>query len=316
MDQDEQRLFADSLRQSIGRHGNDAVDAALAEVGWRSALADDPGAATRVVFGLLGELNLASSAIDDLLSFSLGLEPSDDRAVVLPALCGHTPPATYDRAELTISGLATARLDTAPTALVVIDASEQAYLATVNADAIGVVSVAGIDPDGRWRSVRGQVKVSGITVVRWNDAVASGQLALAQQLTSAARAMLELAKDHALTRNQFERPIASFQAVRHKLAESLVAVDSAEAALAAGWADPTPFAGTMAKAIAGNAAKTVAKHAQQVLAGMGFTSDHTFHRYLKRTLVLDQLLGSSAVLRTEIGQAIIETRQVPALLPL
>jgi alkylation response protein AidB-like acyl-CoA dehydrogenase len=72
----------------------------------------------------------------------------------------------------------------------------------------------------------------------------------------------------------------------------------------------------MAKAIAGDAAKTVAKHAQQVLAGMGFTSEHPFHHYLKRTMVLDQLLGSSTSLRTEIGRSVIDAGKLPPLLPL
>jgi alkylation response protein AidB-like acyl-CoA dehydrogenase len=128
--------------------------------------------------------------------------------------------------------------------------------------------------------------------------------------------MMSLAREHAVSRSQFDRPIGSFQAVRHKLAESLVAVEGAEAALDAGWADPTPFAATMAKAVAGNAAKTVAKHAQQVLAGMGFTSEHPFHRYLKRTMMLDQLFGSSASLRREIGEATIAAGELPPLLPL
>jgi alkylation response protein AidB-like acyl-CoA dehydrogenase len=128
--------------------------------------------------------------------------------------------------------------------------------------------------------------------------------------------MLNLAREHAIGRSQFDRPIGSFQAVRHKLAESLVAVEGADAALDGGWADPTPFAAAMAKAIAGNAAETVAKHAQQVLAGMGFTSEHPFHHYLKRTMVLDQLLGASASLRNEIGQAALDAGEAPPLLPL
>jgi hypothetical protein len=316
MDADDVRLFTSSFRQAIDRHGDKSVDAALADVDWRAALTDDPGSATRAVFGVLGERNLASTALDDVLTVALGMEPSGERAVVLPVLGGYLPPATYDRAELTIDGLASARIETTREVLVVVDGGKQHFLSRLERAAVESTAIEGIDPQGGWRSARGQVKVSGIKAVSWSDVVTAGQLAVAQQITSASRAMLELARQHALDRNQFDRPIASFQAVRHKLAESLVAVEGAEAALGAGWADPTTFAATIAKAIAGNAAKTVAKHAQQVLAGMGFTSEHPFHHYLKRTMMLDQLLGSSASLRREIGEAAIAAGELPPLLPL
>jgi Acyl-CoA dehydrogenase, C-terminal domain len=314
MDAVDRKLFSDSLRQAVGRA--ESTDGALAEAGWRAALAEDPSGATRLVFTILGELNLSSSAIDDVLTSALGLEPSDDRAIVLPALGGHLPPATYDRAELTIDGLATTRIAVANQVVVAIDGGKQMFLSRLNADSVATRAIEGIDPTGGWHSVAGLAKVSDLKAVSWDDVIAAGQLAIAQQVSSASRTMLNLAKDHALSRSQFDRPIASFQAVRHKLAESLVAVEAAEAALEAGWADPTPFAAAMAKAIAGNAAKTVAKHAQQVLAGMGFTSEHPFHHYLKRTMVLDQLLGSSASLRREMGGAVVESRQLPPLLPL
>lgn len=315
MDAAELQLFTDSLRLSLARHGDDA-DAALAEVDWRAALADDPRAATRAVFGVLGELNARSSALDDVLTFAVGLDPSGDRAVVLPPIGRHAPPATYHRAELTISGLATARVDAASELLVVIDGGKQHFLSRAAVSALEVAPVAGMDPAGGWRSVRGQVKVSEITAVAWDEVVAAAQLALAQQLTGGARAMLVLAREHAVSRSQFDRPIAAFQAVRHKLAESLVAVEGAAAALDAGWSDPAPIGASMAKLVAGNAARTVARHAQQVLAGMGFTSEHPFHRYLKRMLVLDGLFGSSASLGSELGASVMAARRVPPLLPL
>jgi alkylation response protein AidB-like acyl-CoA dehydrogenase len=150
----------------------------------------------------------------------------------------------------------------------------------------------------------------------WQLAVADAQRALATELTAAARAMLHLAREHAIERIQFGRPIASFQAVRHKLAECLLAVEAAQAAVDLAWAEPSDFAAAMSKAIAGRSSKTVAKHAQQVLAGMGFTAEHPFHRYLKRTMVLDQLFGSSAAISEELGTAVIRNRRLPAILPL
>jgi hypothetical protein len=90
-----------------------------------------------------------------------------------------------------------------------------------------------------------------VAPVPWPEAVAAGQRALAHELVGASRAMLALAREHALERIQFGRPIASFQAVRHRLAESLVAIEAADAALAGAWDERTPFAAGVAKALAG-----------------------------------------------------------------
>ena len=128
--------------------------------------------------------------------------------------------------------------------------------------------------------------------------------------------MLELAREHALARVQFGRPIASFQAVRHRLAESLVAVESAAGLLAAAWEDPSPAVAAMAKGLAGRSARTVARHAQQVLAGIGFTIEHPLHEYVRRTLVLDQVLGAGSVLTKEVGSEVLRTGALPAALPL
>ena len=55
----------------------------------------------------------------------------------------------------------------------------------------------------------------------------------------------------------------------------------------------------MAKALAGRGARTAARHCQQVLAGIGFTTEHEFHRYVRRVIVLDQLFGTSRSLTRE-----------------
>ena len=57
----------------------------------------------------------------------------------------------------------------------------------------------------------------------------------------------------------------------------------------------------LAKATAGRTARTVAPHCQQVLAGIGFTTDHPFHRYLKRTMVLEGVFGAADDIVTALG---------------
>ncbi len=134
-------------------------------------------------------------------------------------------------------------------------------------------------------------------------ALAVGRRAVGWWLIGTGRAMLSLARRHALDRVQFGRHISSFQAIRHRLAETLVAIEGAEATLdaAAQPDDSDGLASLLAKAAAGQAALTAARHCQQVLGGIGFTAEHPLHRHVKRSLILDGLLGSSRELTREAG---------------
>jgi Acyl-CoA dehydrogenase, C-terminal domain len=134
--------------------------------------------------------------------------------------------------------------------------------------------------------------------------IGPGRQAVGWWLVGAGRAMLTLARQHALDRKQFGRAVASFQAIRHRLAETLVAIEGAEATLVAAAAEPDELSFLLAKAAAGQAALTAARHCQQVLGGIGFTAEHELHRHVKRALVLDGLLGSSRELTIEAGAAL------------
>jgi hypothetical protein len=134
--------------------------------------------------------------------------------------------------------------------------------------------------------------------------VAAGRHALGWWLVGAGRTMLSLARQHALDRSQFGRPVASFQAIRHRLAETLVAIEGAEGTLVAAAAEPDDLSFLLAKAAAGQAALTAARHCQQVLGGIGFTAEHDLHRHIKRALVLDAMLGSSRELTREAGKTL------------
>jgi len=143
--------------------------------------------------------------------------------------------------------------------------------------------------------------------------LAAGRRALGWWLVGTSRAMLTLARRHALDRVQFGRPVASFQAVRHRLAETLIAIEGAEATLGAATDD---FGSLLAKAAAGQAALTAAKHCQQVLGGIGFTAEHELHRHVKRALLLDGLLGSARELTREAGARLRAEGSAPRLVHL
>jgi alkylation response protein AidB-like acyl-CoA dehydrogenase len=135
-------------------------------------------------------------------------------------------------------------------------------------------------------------------------------------MLGASRAMLDLACTHARERVQFGRPIARFQAVRHRLADALVAVEALAATVDVAADEPNPTTAALAKATAGRTARTVASHCQQVLAGIGFTTEHPFHRFMKRTMLLDGILGSTDELVVDIGRRVLATRTVPTLIEL
>lgn len=143
--------------------------------------------------------------------------------------------------------------------------------------------------------------------------LADGRKALGWWLVGTSRAMLSLARQHALDRVQFGRPVASFQAIRHRLAETLVAVEGAEATLQAAGDD---FGSLLAKAAAGQAALTAARHCQQVLGGIGFTAEHELHRHVRRVLLLDALLGSTRELTREAGAELRRRGSAPRLVDL
>jgi hypothetical protein len=149
-------------------------------------------------------------------------------------------------------------------------------------------------------------------------ALHAGWRALGWWLVGSSRAMLSLARQHAVDRVQFGRHISSFQAIRHRLAESLVAIEGAEATLqaAAQPDDPDGLTALMAKAAAGHAALTTARHCQQVLGGIGFTAEHQLHHHVKRSLILDGLLGSARELTRKAGNTLVTKGFAPRLVQL
>ena len=296
------------------------VDAALAKLGWRAMLDEAPDDAVAIVFRELGAANAASSALDDVLASALGVDPRADLAVVLPPFAAWDAPGRLDAdGGVLAQGLATARVVGAAEVLVVCATASAPRAAIVPASVVVSEEIRGIDPAAGFRSVRVQGKASRVTSLdpgAWASAVALGRRALGYEIAGACRAMLDLAREHALVRTQFGRPVARFQAVRHRLAETLVAIEALEAALAAAHDEPCAATAELAKAIAGRASGVVVKHCQQVLAGIGFTTEHPFHRDVKRVLLLEGVLGSADRIVLDVGRRLLVERRVPTLIEL
>jgi alkylation response protein AidB-like acyl-CoA dehydrogenase len=318
MEAAERALFESGVRRATETTESAALDAALEDLGWRDALEADRPTAVSVLFESQGATTTNSAALDWLLASALGAEASGD-VVVLPSLRRTDPPGRVDGDWCVVEGLGTAALDRSDTARVVAQTADGVATFAVDLGLLSRRPAPGLDPALGLFEVMGEFETAWAAHpvgADWPAALALGQLALGHELVGAGRTMLELARTHALERMQFGRPIGSFQAVRHRLAESLVALDAAAALLDASWEDPSPVTAAMAKAFAGRSARTVAGHCQQVLAGIGFTTEHPLHRSVRRTIVLDQLLGAGTVLTRSLGADVLSSAALPAAFPL
>jgi alkylation response protein AidB-like acyl-CoA dehydrogenase len=321
MEPAELTLFARGLRDATESSSGAALDADLLQLGWLDAFADHPQAAVSALFAAQGAANATSSALDWVLGSTLGIGPVAEAGVVMPALRDVAAPGTQAGPHWAVHGVALGCLATCRTAVVVSASTEpkaERDAVSVPVHALGLRRVHGLDPELGLLEATGALDVATSRVLgagQWEDAVALGQLALGYEMLGAARTMIELARQHALDRVQFGRPVGTFQAVRHRLADSLVAAEAAGALLEASWEDPLRY-GAAAKAFTGRQARLVGRHCQQVLAGIGFTTEHPFHRFVRRVLVLDQLLGAGTVLTRRLGTEILDAGAVPAAFPL
>jgi alkylation response protein AidB-like acyl-CoA dehydrogenase len=126
------------------------------------------------------------------------------------------------------------------------------------------------------------------------------RLLFAAEATGIARECTEMAAEYAKVREQFGRPIAMYQAVKHHCANMLVAAELATAAVwdaaRAGEAggDQLSYAAAMAAALAVPAADLDANLNIQVHGGIGFTWEHDAHLYLRRATAIESVIDAEA----------------------
>ncbi|MHB8682333.1 MAG: acyl-CoA dehydrogenase [Acidimicrobiales bacterium] len=153
------------------------------------------------------------------------------------------------------------------------------------------------------------------------------QLALvlgAAECAGGSRWCLETTTEYAKERRQFGRPIGQFQAVKHHLADMLVAVEQVTAmawdaarAVDAGDDEQAAISALLAGALCLDAYVESAKGAVQLHGGMGFTWEHDAHLHVRRSLALRQLLGGGATHRVAAARAALagSRRQLTTELP-
>lgn len=136
--------------------------------------------------------------------------------------------------------------------------------------------------------------------------------ALALEAVGIATKVHELAVEHVKTRNQFDKPIGSFQAVSHQVADTYVDLELARSlAYWAAWCvanDPgqAPVAAAAAKSAASEAAVAACERAIQVHGGIGFTWEHPLHLYYKRAQWIDSFEGFGVAHRATVAAWLLD----------
>ncbi len=135
--------------------------------------------------------------------------------------------------------------------------------------------------------------------------------ALAAEMVGTAQKALDLSVEYAKTRVQFGKPIGSFQAVKHKCVDMMVAVENARSlTYYACWTvdERVPEAASavpMAKAYASDMAKNVTSEAIQVHGGIGFTWEHDMHLYHRRALSGEANFGNAPIHRETVAKSLL-----------
>ncbi|HMG43272.1 MAG TPA: acyl-CoA dehydrogenase [Acidimicrobiales bacterium] len=185
-------------------------------------------------------------------------------------------------------------------------------LAVVAASSPGLTvrQADGLDPTRRLARMRADgVEVAGDDLLTGGVAVARriGRVLAAAEAAGGARACTEAAVDYAKVREQFGRPIGSFQAVKHHCADMLV---DAELAAAAAWAAARPAAddgqARLSAAVAATQAlpayRRCAERNIQVHGGVGYTWEHDAHLHLRRAASLAALFGGDGPAPGEVTE--------------
>ncbi len=142
------------------------------------------------------------------------------------------------------------------------------------------------------------------------QALQVGSALLAVEQVGAAQHLLDLSVEYAKSRLQFGRPIGSFQAVKHRLADDLVALEHARStAYHAIWAltdgsDDPALAVSIAQATCSAAFTRIATDTIQVHGGIGFTWEHQAHLYYKRAYTDAALLGTAEQHRARVAELV------------
>jgi alkylation response protein AidB-like acyl-CoA dehydrogenase len=304
-------LFSLLVPETFGGVGLSLVDLALAVEALGAGLAPPSVASTIAVCDTLSRYGSSAQQAEFLpriasgeLRIAIGILEAD-QGYALDAITTNLDSGTLQGRKILVADAAdadliavVAKIDAQP-ALILVERGSAGVSLSIHDDldpTSGLCEVAFDKVDIGEHGVIG-VSATVRAVHRLLDVAATLHAGL---LIGIAGKMLETAVDYAGTRVQFDRPIGSFQAIKHRCADMAVAVEAGRsAAYYAFWAiaEDAPDrarAASMAKAYCGDVARTVCNETIQVHGGMGFTWELGLHRFLRRAKILEHAFGDQA----------------------
>src|SRR5262249_9730058 len=138
------------------------------------------------------------------------------------------------------------------------------------------------------------------------------KVALCAEMCGGAQKVLDMSVEYAKVREQFGKPIGSFQAIQHKCANMMVQVESAKSATYyAAWAvanevPESHLAACMAKAYCSDAYRFLSAEGIQIHAGLGFTWEHDMPLYFKRAKGSEVTFGDATWNRELVAQVVLD----------
>jgi alkylation response protein AidB-like acyl-CoA dehydrogenase len=267
----------------------------------------------------MGTAVLLSSGTDAQRAEHLPAIAAGDRhvavAVDVPGADAHPAPTLRDGR---LDGRVRHVVEGAAADLVVVATPDAAVLVDPAADGVEVTAMEVLD------LTRPQAELTFDAVVVDDDAHLAGSPAevvdrartvgatlVANEQVGTAAAVHEMAVEYARTRTQFGRAIGSFQAIKHLLADDLVALEAARSvawhaarALAADDADEIAVATPMAASLCNDVAAKIAADTIQVHGGIGFTWEHDAHLYFKRASSSRLLFGTPKAWRARLADTL------------
>jgi alkylation response protein AidB-like acyl-CoA dehydrogenase len=182
------------------------------------------------------------------------------------------------------------------------------FLVDPRAPGVSLRPMVGIDLATRWSEMRLEQAPAGADAVigpiggagtLLEALLRRAAVGASAEMLGAARRCLDMSVEYAKVREQFGQPIGSFQAIRHRCADMLMAAENAHAAVYyAAWAlnagaEDAALASSVCKAYVSEAARQVCGDAIQVHGGIGFTWEYDLHLYMKRAKALEPLWGDA-----------------------
>lgn len=308
---DDQRLFADGLRDMLANE----CPPSLVRHTWENGSGHSPELWTRLGdMGVLGLLvseehgGLGSTVVDAVLLFQeLGRAavpgPVLEHMAVGAPLLAASIPGVVDG-----STIATVAIDDSPYVA-------HAGVADVVVTRNGVLSdftasdADGIDGGRRIATVNGgTLSALDVPIDRSFDTMA---LATAAYMIGLGERMIDIAAEYARQREQFGKPIGSFQAVKHLMSDALLKVEFAKApTYRAAWslANGEPTASrdvSMAKALASEASYRASRGSMQVHGGIGYTWEADLQLFMKKAWALSRAYGDATWHRRRVGAEIL-----------